>query len=224
MMSNALDGSSDLAMTQGALTLCQAHATIIWEKHMNHVLQEHSFKNGQKLQLVHGDLTIEQVDAIVNAANAYLKHGGGVAGAIVQRGGGQIQLESDAWVHQWGSVRHEKPAYTGAGKLPCRYVIHAVGPVWGEGEEDSKLTAAVTGSLALADQLGLTSIAFPAISTGIFGFPKERAARLISIAIQEYFEKQAGSGIKLVRLTLYDQATLAAFSTTWQALGFSYKT
>jgi O-acetyl-ADP-ribose deacetylase (regulator of RNase III) len=189
---------------------------------MNQVMQEHCFTSGQKLQLVHGDLTVEEVDVIVNAANAYLKHGGGVAGAIVHRGGGVIQLESDTWVRQWGAVSHEKPAYTGAGHLPCKVVIHAVGPVWGEGEEDSKLTAAVTGSLALADQLGLTSIAFPAISTGIFGFPKERAARLIFLTIQDYLEKTTSTGIKLVRLTLYDQATLDTFSATWKELGYSF--
>ena len=189
---------------------------------MNKVVQEHDFPSGQKLQLVQGDLTEEQVDAIVNAANAYLKHGGGVAGAIVYCGGGEIQLESDAWIQERGPVTHESPAYTRAWHLPSRYVIHAVGPVWGEGDEDNKLTAAVTGSLALADQLGLASIAFPAISTSIFGFPKERAARLIFCAIQDYFAKQPTSGIKLVRMTLFDQLTVDVFSETWQALGYSF--
>lgn len=125
------------------------------------------------LQLVEGDITTAKVDAIVNAANAHLQHGGGVAGIISRKGGPVIQRESDLWVREHGSVRHAEPAVTSGGSLPCRYVLHAVGPVWGEGDEDRKLAEAVTGSLRAADQLELTSIAFPAISTGIFGFPKE---------------------------------------------------
>jgi O-acetyl-ADP-ribose deacetylase (regulator of RNase III) len=183
---------------------------------MNTILHEYSLLSGQILQLVHGDLTQERVDAIVNAANAGLQHGGGVAAAIVRQGGWNIQTESDAWVRQHGPVSHAKPAYTSAGKLPCRYVIHAVGPVWGEGQEDDKLSAAIHGSLRLADNLELTSIAFPAISTGIFGFPKPRAARLILHAIQAYFAAQPASGLKQVRLTLFDTPTLSAFEEAWQ--------
>ncbi len=178
---------------------------------MNELLQEHTYPSGQRLEIVKGDLTQERVDAIVNAANSRLKHGGGVAGAIVRRGGGVIQKDSNAWVGEHGPVTHAEPAYTGSGRLPCRYVIHAVGPVWGEGDEDTKLVAAVSGSLKLGDHLGLSSIAFPAISTGIFGFPKERAARLITIAIQDYFIQNPGSGLQLVRLTLFDQATMDVF-------------
>ncbi len=186
---------------------------------MNVVLKEHLLPSGQVLQIVQGDLTEEAVDAIVNAANAQLKHGGGVAGAISWRGGPQIQAESDAWVSQHGPVAHDQPAYTQAGALPCRYIIHAVGPVWGEGNEDQKLAAAVTGSLSLADQLGLLSIAFPAISTGIFGFPKEQAARVILAAIRDYFSKSLGSRLKQVRLTLYDQPTVQAFMDAWESQG-----
>ncbi len=183
---------------------------------MNTVLHEFSLPSGQTIQLVHGDLTQERVDAIVNAANAGLQHGGGVAAAIVRLGGGIIQTESDAWVRQHGLVSHAEPAYTSAGKLPCRYVIHAVGPVWGEGQEDEKLIAAIQGTLRLADSLSLASIAFPAISTGIFGFPKPRAARLILRAIQEHFAVQPASGLKQVRLTLFDSATSTAFEEVWQ--------
>jgi O-acetyl-ADP-ribose deacetylase (regulator of RNase III) len=90
-------------------------------------------------------------------------------------------------------------------------VIHAVGPVWGEGNEDVNLTAAVTGSLRVADELGMQSIAFPAISTGIFGFPKERAAKVILQAIESYFEKNTSSGVKVIKLVLFDQSTADAF-------------
>jgi O-acetyl-ADP-ribose deacetylase (regulator of RNase III) len=91
-------------------------------------------------------------------------------------------------------------------------VIHAVGPVWGEGDEDKKLAAAITGSLRLADQLELNSIAFPAISTGIYGFPKERAAKVILLAMRNYFKEHIGSGLRQVRMTLFDQEMLKVFS------------
>jgi len=183
---------------------------------MNDVTREQNLESGQVLQLVLGDLTSEAVDAIVNAANEHLQHGGGVAGAIVNRGGRQIQEESDAWVKQYGPVSHAEPAYTGAGNLPSRYVIHAVGPVWGSGDEDRKLAAAVRGSLALADRLKLKSIAFPAISTGIFGFPKERAARIMIAAIHDYFLKKPDSSLQTVRITIVDMPALQAFRKAWE--------
>ncbi len=185
---------------------------------MRTVLQERTLCGGQALQIAQGDLTLEEVDAIVNAANAYLQHGGGVAWAICRRGGERIQRESDEWIRKHGLVSHAHPAWTSGGRLPARYVIHAVGPVWGEGEEDSKLTQAVQGALRVADELGMQSIAFPAISTGIFGFPKARAARLILSAIQSYFVSQTSS-LRLVRLVLYDDETLQAFLAAWAESG-----
>ena len=183
---------------------------------MNTVLSEHVFPNGQRLQLVQGDITQEQVDAIVNAANAQLAHGGGVAAIIARKGGAVINQESRSWVQKHGPISHAEPAYTRAGNLPCKYVIHAVGPVWGSGNEDAKLAAAVKGSLAVAAQLGLRSIAFPAISTGIFGFPKGRAADVIFKAITTYFKEHPDSAINQVRLTLFDQPTTDAFTQAWK--------
>jgi len=183
---------------------------------MSQVLSEFIFSSGQRLQLAQGDLTTEHVDAIVNPANRHLQHGGGLAGAIVAHGGGSIQVESAAWVLQHGLVAHNAPAYTRAGKLPCRYVIHAVGPVWGEGDEDRKLEEAVTGSLRLAERLELSSVALPAISTGIFGFPKERAAGIILSAVYTYFTQNSASKLSLVRITLYDQPTLDVFQRVWE--------
>jgi O-acetyl-ADP-ribose deacetylase (regulator of RNase III) len=180
---------------------------------VNSLLTETVLPSGQTLQLVRGDITAETTDAIVNAANAYLQHGAGVAGAILRRGGPVIQRESDAWVRAHGPVSHAEPAWTSGGNLPCRSVIHAVGPVWGDGDEDVKLASSITGSMRVADQLGLASIAFPAISTGIFGFPKERAAGVMLASIREYLAKP--SGIKLVRLVLFDNATIAAFEKAW---------
>lgn len=178
---------------------------------MNEIEAYHNLSGGQRVEVVWGDITREHVDAIVNAANSHLLHGGGVAGAILRRGGRVIEEESLAWVKQHGPVEHDRPAYTSAGDLPCRYVIHAVGPVWGSGDEDEKLTQAIEGSLSLAEQLGIQTISIPPISTGIFGFPKERAAKVILEAIKRHFTEQPESPLRLVRLTIIDQPTLAVF-------------
>lgn len=182
---------------------------------MNTVLIERVLPSGLTLQLVQGDITTEHVDAIVNAANEHLQHGGGVAWAIVRRGGPVIQQESDEWVRAHGPVSHAEPAWTSSGALPAKYVIHAVGPVWNEGDEDVKLAAAVTGSLNVAERLGLSSLAMPALSTGIFGFPKQRAAGVIFSAIQNHFSENPASGLKQVRLVLYDQPTVDVFLRIW---------
>ncbi len=198
---------------------------------MNTLLTETRFACGQTLQLVQGDLTAETTEAIVNAANKHLQHGGGVAWAIVRRGGEVIQRESEEWVRTHGPVSHAEPAWTSGGALPAKYVIHAVGPVWdgthraGAGSDetslralsraDAKLAAAVTGSLSVVDRLGLASIAMPALSTGIFGFPKERAAGIIVTAVRDYFDANPASGVNTVRLVLYNQLTVEIFRRIW---------
>ena len=183
---------------------------------MNEVVREHTFPGGQKIQLVHGDITDETVDAIVNAANTHLAHGAGVAGAIVRKGGRQVQEESWQWVEEHGPVSHAEPAYTHAGNLPCRYIIHAVGPRWGEGDEIARLEAAVNGSLKRAEGLELVSIAFPAISTGIFGFPVHLAAQLMFSTINKYLENNPASKVNLVRVVLFDRETQQAFEAEWE--------
>lgn len=177
---------------------------------MNRVLAERVIPTGQTLQIAQGDITAEETDAIVNAANSRLQHGAGVAGAIVRRGGPAIERESDAWVRAYGPVSHARPAWTGGGRLAAKYVIHAVGPICGDGDEDTKLGAAVEGSLTVTDELGCQSISLPALSTGIFGFPKDRAARVILAAIDRYFANHP-SGIKTVRIVLFDQPTADVF-------------
>jgi O-acetyl-ADP-ribose deacetylase (regulator of RNase III) len=186
---------------------------------MNQVIAKIELHKNKQLQIVQGDLTQETVDAIVNAANTQLQHGGGVAGAIVHNGGAIIQSESNAWVREYGPVSHDQPAYTSAGDLPCSYVIHAVGPVWGCGDEDRKLAAAIWGSLETADRLQLSSLAFPAISTGIFGFPKERAAKLILGTIEAYLTQNPRSKLGLIRMVLLDQPTQKAFISAIRQLG-----
>lgn len=179
---------------------------------MNRILREKNLITGQRLQIVHGDITQEDVDAIVNAANAQLRHGGGVAGAIVRQGGRVIQSESDAWVRTHGPVSHDRPAITSAGRLPCRYVIHAVGPVWGSGSDDRKLRAAVTGALQLAHERGLATIALPAISTGIFGFPVERGAQVIVGAAVDFCVERSDTPLREIRFTIIDTAMVQVFA------------
>ncbi len=142
-----------------------------------------------RIRVVEGDLTRMESDAIVSAANRFLQHGGGVAGAIVARGGRSIQDESDrlAPIQLGGAV------LTGAGTLPARHVIHAVGPRMGEGDEDRKLRTAAESALAVAEERGLRSIAFPAISAGIFGFPMDRSATLLVDAAARHLERGAGT-------------------------------
>ena len=182
---------------------------------MNTVLAEHVFPTGQKIQIVQGDITTEHVDAIVNAANERLQHGGGVAWAISNKGGPAIQTESEQWIREHGLVSHSHPAWTSGGRLPAKYVIHAVGPVWGDGDEDKKLSEAVTGSLRLADELKCFSMATPAISTGIFGFPKERAAGIIFSSMEDHFRSSA-SRLQVIKLVLFDQPSVDVFLKSFQ--------
>jgi O-acetyl-ADP-ribose deacetylase (regulator of RNase III) len=152
------------------------------------------------LRLVSADLTERDVDAIVNAANSRLQHGGGVAGAIVRKGGQVIQEESDAI----GFVPVGSAAMTSAGKLKARQVIHAVGPRMGEGDEDNKLKRAITSVLRLASEKRLQSISMPAISAGIFGFPKDRCARILVGETAAFLSGAAGTSLQLVEFCITD--------------------
>jgi len=165
------------------------------------------------VEVVQGDLTLEEVDAIVNAANSQLLHGGGLAGAIVRRGGRTIQEESFAVA----PVEVGHAAVTGAGALPCRWVIHAVGPQWGEGDEPRKLRSAVRSSLDRAADLGARSVALPAISTGIFGYPLADGARVIADAVVGWLRSRTKGPVALVRLVAMDGATVAALATGLEA-------
>jgi O-acetyl-ADP-ribose deacetylase (regulator of RNase III) len=130
---------------------------------------------GTLLELIEGDLTELPADAVVNPANSRLELGGGVAGAIRSRGGPAIQAECA----ELAPVAVGDAVITGAGTLPARRVIHAVGPRWGEGDEEEKLASATRRALELAEEEGLRWLALPAISTGIFGFPLARAAEIM---------------------------------------------
>jgi len=177
------------------------------------VLFEHRIGEDRVIRIVQGDLTEEQVDAIVNAANEYLQHGGGVAGAIVRKGGRVIQEESDRWVREHGPVRTGTAAITGAGTLPCRYVIHTVGPVWrggGQGE-DALLASAVRSALDMAVRHQLRSISLPAVSSGIFGFPKSRCAEIILQEVYDHLSGRPDSTLREINLCNIDRETSQTF-------------
>ncbi len=166
------------------------------------------------LRLVHGDITERKADAIVNAANSYLQHGGGVAGAIVRKGGMIIQEESD----KIGFTPVGTAVITGAGRLPARFVIHAVGPRMGEGDEDNKLRSAVSSSLLLASGKGLRSVALPAISSGIFGFPKDRCAKILLSSGRDFLTTNKDSSLQVIEFCIYDSETLDYFKKEFDAL------
>ena len=178
---------------------------------------KYELSNEVKLSLYQGDITDERVDAIVNAANEWLRHGGGVAAAIVNKGGRQIQVESTWIVQQYGPLGLGRATYTCAGNLPCRYVIHTVGPEWKKhGKENCKhfLHRACLESLHIAAvDLELSSIALTAISSGIFGMPKEICAQIMLSAVEAFSSSEEAefSTLRDVRIVIIDEPTLSVF-------------
>lgn len=159
------------------------------------------------LRLVQGDITERDVDAIVNAANEHLQHGGGVAGAIVRRGGRVIQDESD----HIGFTPVGTAVITGAGSLKARHVIHAVGPRMGEGDEDNKLRHAVQSVLDLASANNLRSVSIPAISSGIFGFPKDRCAAILVKESVRYLSSHPETSLEVIEFCVHDDQMAELF-------------
>jgi O-acetyl-ADP-ribose deacetylase (regulator of RNase III) len=185
---------------------------------MDKTLRETKLLPGLSLQLIQGDIIKADVEAIVNPANQWLAHGGGLAGLIASQAGPEFENESDDWVADHGQVRHDSPAFTGAGNLPFKFIIHAVGPVWGSGSENTKLTEAVSGALRTANQLNLKSLALPAISTGVFAYPLEEASEVILSAIRTYSKSNNSGSLKNIQLFVYDSRAAAVFSATWDRL------
>jgi len=177
------------------------------------VIGEHRV-GSRDIRLVQGDITERDTDAIVNAANSHLQHGGGVAGAIVRKGGQIIQDESD----KIGFTPVGHAVLTSAGRLSAKFVIHAVGPRMGEGDEENKLKNAVENSLLLASEKGLQSISMPAISSGIFGFPKDRCAKILVRESVDFLKKQTKSSLKVVEFCIYDDLTLGYFKKEFENL------
>ena len=189
---------------------------------MGHILFV-NLGNNKVLRLVKGNITERNVDAIINAANSYLKHGGGVAAAIVRKGGTIIQEESDKIITgKGGLVPVGSTVITTAGKLPCKAVIHTVGPRMGEGNEDYKLRKAVRSSLLLASEKGFRSVSMPAISSGIFGFPKDRYAKILVEESKTFLQNSNNddyghstnnniSTLDIIEFCIFDNETLDCF-------------
>ncbi len=165
--------------------------------------------HGTEIVVITGDLTAQPVDAIVNAANNRLQHGGGVAGAIVRAGGRVIQEESNAWVQEHGALEPAGAAVTTAGSLPADYVIHVAGPIFTAGQDnEGLLRGAVAAALDATAGVGAESVAFPAISAGIYGYPIEEATAVLADEIVRWVGRHPGV-LQEVRLVGYDAAAAA---------------
>jgi O-acetyl-ADP-ribose deacetylase len=154
-------------------------------------------------RVVRGNLLEEPVEAIVNAANGMLAHGGGVAGIISRAAGPSLQEESDRIVHERGQFATGSAVVTTAGRLPFKGVIHAVGPRYGEGDEEAKLVRALTAAFACARERGWRSVSFPAVSSGIFSVPLDICARA-------YLKSAREANLEGVRLCLRDAPVIDA--------------
>lgn len=169
-----------------------------------------------RLELQQGDIVTQQVDAIVNAANAELAGGGGVDGAIHRAAGPSVMAETD--------LRYPRGCPTGsavvtaAGQLPARFIFHAVGPVWrgGQAGESDLLQSAIEKCLELAVENQCGSLAFPALSTGVYGYPKDLAAETILRTISEFLHTRQQP--KLVRMVLFDGGTYGAFARVLESM------
>jgi O-acetyl-ADP-ribose deacetylase len=175
--------------------------------------------NRAKLILVQGDITLQKTDAIVNAANSSLMGGGGVDGAIHRAGGPQILEECRRIVAKQGSLPTGKAVTTTGGNLPAKYVIHTVGPIWhgGSNNEAQLLASAYSESLKLAEKNSLKSVAFPSISTGVYGYPVELAAKVALETVKAFLQDEASS-ITEVTFVLFDNRTNEAYSKVLQNL------
>lgn len=166
----------------------------------------------RSLELVLGDIASQEVDAIVNAANSRLAGGGGVDGAIHRAGGPAIMAETNRRYPD--GCPTGSAVISGAGRLPAKYVIHAVGPVWSGGGrgEDLLLASAYRTSLELAVEHECSSVALPALSTGAYRYPVEAAARVaVGVAVEFLRELESGASLEVVRFVLFSEAVLAAF-------------
>lgn len=165
------------------------------------------------LTLVHDDITQQEVDAIVNAANSSLMGGGGVDGAIHRAGGPKLLEECKAYVAQHGRLPTGEAMITSAGSMKAKYVIHTVGPVWHGGEEgeDELLANAYRNALRVAVDNNVKTIAFPSISTGVYGFPIERAAKIALATVRQTVENNAF--LAEVRFVTFSQSDYAIYRT-----------
>lgn len=169
-------------------------------------------RDGRAVRAIAGDLTAQETDAVVNAANERLAHGGGVAAALAKAGGPAVQAESDGWVADHGPVGPGEAAVTTAGDMPARMLVHVVGPRYRERQDnEGLLRQAVRAALDAAAERGATSVAMPAISAGIFGYPPEEAATVIGRASVGWLNEHAGP-VSEIRLVGLDEESARLFS------------
>jgi len=168
-----------------------------------------------RIELVQGDITLQELDAIGNAANSRLAGGGGVDGAIHRAGGPEIMAELKAKYPQ--GCPTGQAVITNGGRLKAKYVIHAVGPVYSAKPKDAELLASAYRScLELCSQHGISTVAFPSISTGVYGYPVEEAAPITLRTVATYLTTHPE--IALVRFVLFDSTTYAAYRQALEAL------
>ena len=169
--------------------------------------------SGRKIVLREGDITRVTADAIVNAANSALAGGGGVDGAIHRAGGPEIMRELDGIRAEKGGCPTGSAVATGAGRLPAKYVFHAVGPVYRDGRrgEAELLASCYRTCMALAEEHGVRTISFPAISTGVYGYPLEEAAEIAVRQVREHLERER-CGVEQVIFVLYGRAAYDVYA------------
>lgn len=170
------------------------------------------------IKIIMGDITQQETEAIVNAANSGLMGGGGVDGAIHRAGGPQILAECKEIRARQGTLPTGRAVITSGGRLKARYVIHTVGPVWSGGKrgEDELLLNAYRNSLTLAREKGIRSVSFPSISTGIYSFPVDRAARIAIREVRDFVSNN--QGFEEVRFVLFSAPVLKEFETAWEEI------
>lgn len=155
-------------------------------------------KKPVEIEFVVGDITTQNIDAIVNAANSYLSHGGGVAGVISRKGGPTIQKESDEYVKKYGPVEPGGVAVTGAGNLSAKYVLHTVGPIGDKPQNDDIIVKCFINIIKKSDELGIKTIAIPFVGTGIFGYPLERFIESVTKVLINYVKDYEGTLQKII--------------------------
>jgi len=184
----------------------EGHEELPGGKMKSFILEE-----GRVVQLEISDITEQEVDVIVNAANGYLRHGGGVAGALVRAGGKEIQLESDAYVRENGPLEIGGVAVTGAGSLHAKKIIHVFGPQYGELNLEEKLYSSFAHVLKKAAEMEAVTLATPAISTGIFGVPISICANQFLRAVGDHLSENKSTSLKLIKMCLLDKKAYDEF-------------
>jgi O-acetyl-ADP-ribose deacetylase (regulator of RNase III) len=175
-----------------------------------------TYPGGRRFQVVVYDLLDEPVDAIVNAANGGLAHGGGVAAAIANAAGDALEEEGRALVQRLGRIPVGHAVVTTAGNLPHKGVIHAVGPRMGDGDEGNKLVQALKAAFTQAHNQGWTSVSFPAVSSGIYAVPAPVCAEAYLRAVDEYFVEVPDTSLDLIRLCMFEGKVLDEVGRAWE--------